>query len=334
MDAPSPTRESATNRRAFIGSVAGGLLAAQGTAFGQSASKVPRIGVLGNTDASAWDGFRQGMRDLGYVDGRNVAIDWRWANGIAAKYPELATELLQLKVDLLVTSSTPATLAAKQATRSVPIVMLNSAYPDKIGLVESLSHPGGNVTGFSNVTTELGGKRLELLREIAPGVSRLALLWNPDNPVEVIGHRESLANAAAVGVELLSIEVRSPSDHAAAFDAVVAGRANALHANGNPVNFKNFQLIVDFALGRRLPSSFEERNFVAAGGLLSYAPSYADTYRRGAVYVDKILKGAKPGDLPIQQPTRFEFVINLKTAQALGLSVPRSLQLRADEVIQ
>jgi len=323
-----------TNRRIFIRSFTSGLLVSQVTAFGQPAPRVSRIGILGNTDAAAWNAFRQGMRVLGYVDGRNIAMEWRWANGSAARYPELATELFQLKVDLIVTSSTQATLAAKQATRAIPIVMFNSAYPDKIGLVESLAHPGGNVTGFSNVTTELTGKRLELLREISPRVTRLALLWNPDSPIEVIGHRESVATAAAVGVEIQSIEVRSPTEHTAAFEAVIASRANALHVNGNPVNFKNFQQIIDFALGSRLPSSFEERTFVEAGGLFSYASSFADTYRRGAAYVDKILRGEKPGDLPIQQPTRFEFVINLKTARALGLAVPRALQLRADETIQ
>ncbi len=265
---------------------------------------------------------------------RNVAMEWRWADGKADRYPALAAELVQLKVDLIVTSSTPATLAAKQATSTIAILMLNSAYPDKIGLVESLARPGGNITGFSNVAPELAGKKLQLLKEMVPKVSRVAVLWNPANPLEVMGFRDMQAAAAVVGLEIQSIEVRGPDDYPAAFAAVTAGRADALHAYVNPVNSRNYQLIVDFALKSRLPSSFDERLFVVAGGLFSYGSSFIDTYQRSAIYVDKILKGAKPAEMPIQQPTKFEFVINLKTAKALGLTVPNSLLLRADEVIQ
>jgi putative ABC transport system substrate-binding protein len=203
-----------------------------------------------------------------------------------------------------------------------------------MGLVESLARPGGNVTGFSNVTPELMGKRLQLLKEIASTIFRVAVLWNPASPIEQIGFREMLAGASVFGVEIQSIEARTPDDYPAAFAAVTASRADALHANGNPVNFKNMQLITDFALRNRLPSSYIERSFVDAGGLLSYGSSFIDTYRRAATYVDRILKGAKPADLPIQTPTKFEFVINLKTAKALGLTIPQSLLLRADEVIQ
>ena len=322
------------DRRAFIGSVAGGLFAWPFTTFAQQPTKVPRIGSLANTEGPAWEGFRRGLRELGYVDGRNVTVEWRWAEGKADRYAALANELVQLNVDLIVTSSTSATLAAKLATSSIPIVMLSSAYPDKMGLVESLAHPGGNITGFSNATPELMGKRLQLLKEIASTTSRVAVLWDPASPIEQIGFREMLASATVFGVEIRSIGVRTPDDYPAAFAAVTASRSDALHANGNPVNFKNMHLIADFALRNRLPSSYIERSFVDAGGLLSYGSSFMDTYRRAATYVDRILKGAKPADLPIQLPTKFEFVINLKTAKALGLTIPQSLLLRADEIIQ
>jgi putative ABC transport system substrate-binding protein len=322
------------DRRAFIGHVAAGLLVSPVTTFAQQPAKVPRIGVLANSESAAWDGFRRGLLELGYVDGRNVTMEWRWADGKADRYPALAAELVQLKADLIVTSSTPATLGAKQATSTIPILMLNSAYPDKIGLVESLARPGGNITGFSNVGPELAGKKLQLLREMVPKASRVATLWNPANPVEAMGFRDAQAAGAVVGLEIQSIEVRSPEDYPVAFAAVTTGRADALHANVNPVNSRNYQLIVDFALKNRLPSSFEERLFVVAGGLFSYGSSFVDTYHRAAAVADKILKGAKPADMPIQQPTKFEFVINLKTAKALGLTVPQSLLLRADEAIQ
>jgi len=199
---------------------------------------------------------------------------------------------------------------------------------------ESLARPGGNVTGLSNVGPELQGKLLELLKEIAPRVSRVAVLWNPASPVESLGFPETLAGAAVAGVEIQSVEVRTPDDHPAAFATVTASRADALMAFGNPVNFKNRQLIADFALKSRLPSIYQERLFVAAGGLLSYAPSFTDLFRRAATYVDKILKGGKPADLPVEQPIKFELVINLKTAKALGLTIPQTVLLRADEVIQ
>lgn len=322
------------DRRAFIGHVAASLLVAPVTTFAQQPAKGPRIGVLANSESAAWNAFRQGLRELGYFDGRNVTMEWRWAEGKADRYPALAIELVQLKVDLIVTSSTPATLAAKQATSSIPILMLNSAYPDKIGLVESLARPGGNITGFSNVAPELAGKKQQLLKEMVPTVSRMALLLNPANPIEVMGLRDMQAAAAVIGLEILPIDVRGPEDYPPGFAAVTAGRANALHANVNPVNSRNYQLVVDFALKNRLPSSFEERGFVVAGGLFSYGSSFTDTYQRSAIYVDKILKGAKPAEMPIQQPTKFEFVINQKTAKALGLTIPQTLLLHADEVIE
>lgn len=323
-----------TDRRAFIGSAAGGLLTLPIATFAQQITKLPRIGILGSTYGTAWDAFRRGLRELGYVEGRNITMEWRWAEGKPDQFPQLAGELVELKVDLIVTSSTQAALAAKQATSSIPIVMAISSYPERMGLAESLAHPGGNITGFSNIAPELIGKRLELLKAIAPKVSRVAVLWNPISRIEPYGFREMLAGASVIGVEIQSVEVRTPDDYPAAFATVTGSRADALHAFGNPVNFKHPQLIADFALRNLLPSSYDEKLFVEAGGLLSYGPSFIDLYQRAASYVDRILKGAKPGDLPIQQPTKFEFVVNSRTANALGLTIPRSLLLLADEVLQ
>jgi putative ABC transport system substrate-binding protein len=322
------------DRRTFIGTLAGGVFAPPFSAFAQQPTKLFRIGVLGNEDTLPWEGFRRGLRELGYIDGRNVAIDWRWSKGSPDRFPALAAELVQAKVDLLVVSGTQAARAAKEATSAIPIVMTVSAYPDKIGLVESLARPGGNLTGLSNLGPELMGKSFQLLKEIAPKVSRLAVLWNPASPVEKLVFEEMLGAAPAFGLEIRSIEMRRPEDAAAAFAAVTASGADALFALGNPVNFKNRQLIADFALKSRLPSLFQERLFVESGGLVSYAPSFVDLFARAAGYVDKILKGAKPADLPIEQPTTFELAINVKTAKALGITLTPSLLLRADKLIQ
>ena len=323
------------DRRRFIGTLAGGLLASPFTTIAQQPAKLPKVGYLGVVENSpVLEGFRQGMRELGYVDGRNVTMEWRWSEGRTDRLPALALELVQLNVDIIVVSSTQAARAAKQGTSKTPIVMANSAYPDKIGLVESLARPGGNITGLSNVAPDLMGKRFQLLKEVAPKVSHVAVLWNSSSPVEPFGFGDTLAAAAANGVEVISINVRTPEDYPAAFTTVTASRSDALLPFGNPVNFKHQQLIMDFALKNRLPSVSEDRSYVESGGLLSYAPSYFELLRRAATYVDRILKGAKPADLPVEQPTKFELVINLKTAKALGLAIPQSLLLRADEVIQ
>jgi len=323
------------NRRTFIGTLAGGLLASPFTIFAQQPTRLPRVGYLGNVENSPLlEGFRQGMRELGYVDGRNVTMEWRWSEGRTDRMPALALELVELNVDIIVVSSTQAARAAKQATSKTPIVMALSAYSEKIGLVESLARPGGNVTGLSNVGPDLMGKRFQLLKEMAPKVSRVAVLWNPSSPVEPFGFGDTLTGATAAGVEIKSTEVRTPEDYPAAFTTVTASHAYALLAFGNPVNFKHQQLIVDFALKNRLPSIYEDKSYVESGGLMSYAPSYFDLLRRAATYVDKILKGAKPADLPIEQPTKFELVINLKSAKALSNTVPQSLLLRTDTVIQ
>jgi putative ABC transport system substrate-binding protein len=318
------------DRRTFIRTLAGGLLVSPFAAFAQQPTKVPRIGVIGGQDAPAWEGLRQGLRELGYVDGRNVTIDWRWSGGNAERLPTLATELVQLKVDIIVVAGTQATRAAKQATSTIPIVMATSANSERIGLVESLARPGGNITGLSNVAPELFGKRLQYLKEIAPKVSRVAVLWFPESAAETVGFQDLLAVAAVVGLKIQSIEMRTSDDYVAAFAAVTGSRADALYVNANPLHAKNRQLIADFALKSRLPSVYEERLFVVAGGLLSYAPSYIELFRRAATYVDKILKGAKPADLPIEQPTTFELVINPRTAKDLGLTIPQSLGMQAE----
>jgi putative ABC transport system substrate-binding protein len=322
------------DRRAFIGTLTAGLLAAPLAAEAQPARKVWRVGILGNENSAPWEAFRRGLRDLGYVGGRNLTMESRWSEGRTERLPALAIELVQLRVDVIVASGTQAVRAAKQATSTIPIVMAVSAHPDKIGLVESLARPGGNVTGLDNVGPDLKGKQLQLLKEVAPKVSRVAVLWNPANLVETFGFKEMVAAAAVIGVEIQSIDVRTPDDYLAGFATVTASRADALYAFGNPVNFKNRQLIADFALKSRLPSIYEERLFVESGGLMSYAPSFTDLFRRAATYVDKILKGAKPADLPIEQPTKYELVINLKTATALGLTILPSVLLRADQVIE
>jgi putative ABC transport system substrate-binding protein len=318
------------DRRRFIGTLAGSLLASPFVTSAQLPTKVSRIGVLGNTDGPVWEGFRQGMRELGYIDGRNVTMEWRWLEGRTDRLAAQALELVQLNVDIIVATSTQSVRAAMQATSRTPIVMGLSAYPDKIGLVDSLARPGGNVTGLSNIAPELMGKRFQFLKEIAPKVSRVAVLWNPASQVEPLGYSETLAAATANGMEIKSIEVRTPEDYPAVFATVTASRADALYVFSNPVNFKHRQLIADFALKSRLPSICEEKSFVESGGLLSYGPSFFELLRRSATFVDKILKGAKPADLPVEQPTKFELVINEKTAKAVGLTIPQSLRLQAE----
>jgi len=323
-----------TSRSTFIRTLAAGILAAPLTTLAQQPARLYRIGVLANENNPIWESFRRGLRDLGYVEGGNVTIDWRYSDARVERFPALALELVQSKVDIIVASSTPAIRAAKQATSTIPIVMANSAYPDKSGLVESLARPGGNVTGLTNVGPDLLGKSFQVLKELAPKVSRVAVLFNPANPVEALAFNDVRAAAVGAGVDVRAIEVRGLDEYATAFATLDSSRADALFAFGNPANFKNRQSIADFALKSRLPSLYQERIFVESGGLVSYAPSYIEMFARAATFVDRILKGAKPADLPVEQPTRFELVINLKTAKALGLTISQSLLLRADAVIQ
>ena len=278
------------------------------------------------------DGFRERLRELGYVEGRNVAIEYRWA-GTPDLFPDLAAELVRLKVDVIVAGSFPGARAAKEATSTIPIVTI-SADPVGTGLVASLARPGGNVTGFSYMTPELSGKRLELLKATVPGLTRVAMLWNSANSHEVLAFKELELAARALGVTLQPVEVRAAHQFEAAFSALMQGHANALIVFENVVNIIQRQLIIDFAAKGRLPAMYERREFVDDGGLIAYGPSVPEMYRRAAVYVDRIFKGAKPADLPIEQPTKFELVINLKTAKELGLTIPPAVLARADEIIQ
>ena len=299
-----------------------------------SGGKVYRIAILGNENNPPWEGFRHGLRDLGYVDGRNVVLDWRWSEGKVDRFPALATEVIGLKPDVIVASGTQAVRAAKQATSTIPIVMTVSSYPDKLGLVASLAHPGGNVTGLSNLGPELSAKKIELLKEMAPAISRIAVVWNPGSPVETLTFHELAGAARAVGLDVQSAEVRDPDAFETAFATIASGRANGLIALGNPINFKGRHLIADFAVKNRLASMYDEGLFVESGGLMSYAPSFTDLFRRAASYVDRILKGASPADLPVEQPTKFELVINVRTAKSLGITIPPALRLRADRTVE
>jgi putative tryptophan/tyrosine transport system substrate-binding protein len=325
-------------RRRFIEVIAGGLLAAPLTAEAQPAAKVPRIGFLGNStatlEANLVGPFREGLRELGYVEGRNILIEYRWAEGKNERLPALIAELIAVKVDVIVTAGTPAALAVKKATTSIPLVMAAVGDPIGVGLVASLARPGGNVTGLSAIAPELEGKRLELLREVVPKLSHIAVLWNPDNPFLAGSLKETRAAAQVLGIKVQLLGVRTAEEFPAAFAAILKERPGALLVLADRIFLHNRARIVDFEAKRRLPGVYPYRELVEAGGLMSFGPSYAGMHRRAAYYVDKILKGAKPGDLPVEQPTKFELVINLKTAKALGLTIPPSVLGRADEVIQ
>jgi putative ABC transport system substrate-binding protein len=327
------------DRRIFLTSVAS-LLAAPLAAEAQQAAKVARIGWLTPNLAAGLllvEAFRQGLRDLGYVEGRNLVIEYRDAEGKFERLPALAAELVALKVDVILVGATPQALAAKQATRTIPIVFASAGDPVGSGLVTSLARPGGNVTGSSNLGTELVGKCLEQLTQAVPGVTRVAALGQPG----VLGERteKDMLKAAdvaarALGVRLQLVEARGPDDFDRAFSDMTRARAGALTVLPSLMFFLERRRLVDLAAKNRLPAVYQTRDFVDAGGLLSYGPNVADLYRRAATYVDKILKGAKPADLPVEQPTKFEFVINLKAAKALGLTIRQSVLGRADEVIQ
>jgi putative ABC transport system substrate-binding protein len=305
----------------------------------QPAPKVARIGLLTPSSPAGSghlvEAFRQGFRELGYIEGKTFILDARYGHGSSERLPELARELVGLKADVLVTSTDVATAAVRRQTRTIPIVMVLSTDPVGTGFVTSLARPGGNVTGLSNVAAELGGKRLELLREVVPGLSRVAFLWNPDVRGAVLDYKETEARARALRLELRSLEVSTNEDLDRAFAALTSERVQAfIVAPTSVVMFSKRAEIARFAQSNRLPSMYAAKEYVDAGGLMSYGPSASAMFRRAAVYVDKILKGAKPGDLPVEQPTTFDLVINLKTGNALGLTIPPSLLLRADQVIE
>jgi putative ABC transport system substrate-binding protein len=327
-------------RRAFVGALTGGLLTAPLAAEGQQPQRVPRIGYLHpNLAASPHlaGAFRQGLRDLGYVENRNVVIEYRDAEGKFERLPAGAAELVALKVDVIVASGTLAALAAKHATGSIPIVFPTVGDPVTDGLVISLGRPGGNVTGLSNLTPELVGKCLELLKQAIPAVSQVAILWQPNGFVERtrqdVRKRSELAGRG-LGMRLQFVEARAPEDFERAFSDMTRARVGAAIAVTTAMFVQQRRRLVDLAAKFRVPAVYGSRESVDVGGLMSYGPNLADSFQRAATYVDKILKGAKPGDLPVEQPTKFELVINLKTAKALGLTVPPSLLAIADELIQ
>ncbi len=314
------------------------LLALSFSADAQQPAKIPRIGLLSPFSPSATAGwhqaFRQGLRDLGWVEGKNISIEYRYAEGKSDRLPDLAADLVRLKVDIIVASVNTDALAAKNATRAIPIVVASAGDPVAIGLVESLARPGGNITGLSQISPELAGKRLELLKEIVPKLSRVAVLWNPKGTTSPLAWKEIQLPARELGVQLHSLEVQSPNEFEKAFQEATRARAGALAIMPDPLFAGNLKRIAELAAKSRLPSIFHLSEFVESGGLVAYGPDRSDQFRRAATYVDKILKGTKPADLPVEQPMKFEFVINLKTAKQIGLTIPPEVLFRATKVIK
>ena len=315
-----------------------GILLGSLAAQAQQTGNVYRIGFLGNStaalEANLVGAFREGLRDLGYVEGRNVLIEYRWAEGKYDRFPALIGELLVPKVAVIVTAGTPATLAVKKATPSVPIVMTAVGDPVGTGIVTSLSHPGGNITGLTAISTEMDAKRLELLREVVPSVSYIALLWNAGSPLQVLAEKQVQAAAQVLRMRVLSFGVKTEEEIKSALAVMARERPDALLVLADRLLLHHRALIMDFATRHRLPGVHAYRELVEAGGLMSFGPSYADMHKRAAYFVDRILKGAKPGDLPVERPRTFELVINLKVARALGLTIPQSVLLRGTEIIQ
>jgi putative ABC transport system substrate-binding protein len=321
-------------RAALVGIVASGILSAALAGDAQPPAKVRRIGFLAVQSSARVEAFWQGLRELGYVEGQNVTIERRLAEGKLDRLPGLAADLVRLKVDVIVALDPPSTNAAKNATKRIPIVMRSSSDPVEQGLVASIPRPGGNLTGVYSLADELVGKRLELLKETIPRASRVAVLWNPDWTGSRRWFREADEAGRLLGVQLQSVATRVPGDFATALEVARKGHAGGLITLRSPLIVSYQRRIVDLAARNHLPAIYDDREFAASGGLMSYGTNLADLYRRAAIYVDKILKGAQPADLPVEQPTRFELVINLKTAKALGLTIPPSVLFRADQVIQ
>jgi putative ABC transport system substrate-binding protein len=322
-------------RRRFLVALGASALTAPLSSFAQQQRvSVPRIGFLGATSTAGWktrvDALRAGLREQGYVEGENLVIEFRWADGMYDRLPNLAAELVRLKVDVIVTGGTPATRAAKQATTTIPIVMAVAGDAVASGLIASLARPGGNITGATYLDPELHAKRLELLKEAVPRVTRVGALINPDNPQTMGTTLRSLRSAAeSLKLELSVFEARAPKQFENAFSAMVQSRVDALALTDDPMFLANLQAIADIAANKRLPST-GAKEFAQVGGLIGYGVDFVQTYYRAAYFVDRILKGAKPGDLPVEQPTKFELVINLKTARALGISIPQSLRVQAE----
>jgi putative tryptophan/tyrosine transport system substrate-binding protein len=325
------------NRRTFLCGLMLGMLSVPLAVEGQQAGRVYRIGFLGTDPPPppVWNALLDGLREHGYSEGRNLLFERRFSEGYAERFPDLAAELVRLRVDVIIVPTTPAALAARNATRTIPIIITTAIDPVGAGLVASLARPGGNITGLSDVSAELGGKRLQLLKEVIPGATRVAVLWNAANPGNVAAWKETQAAAHTLGLMLLSHEVRGPQDFNGAFALMAREHPDALLVLVDALLNMHSRQIVEFVSQQRIASMFAgTAGQVLAGGLMSYGPSIPDLFRRAATFVDKILKGAKPADLPVEQPTKFVLVINLKTAKALGLTIPQTLLLRADQVIE
>jgi putative ABC transport system substrate-binding protein len=313
------------------------LMVTGAVAQAQQPAKVPRIGLLQASSPGRdprIEGFRQGLREVGYVQGKNITIEWRYAEGKEELVPKLAAELVQLNVEIIVTDGTNVTRAAKNATKTIPIVMASDADPVGNGFVASLARPGGNVTGLVNLIAGLSGKRLELLKEAIPGLLRVGIFWNPENPSSVSGFKETQEAARALAIQLQSLEVPSADDFAGAFQAATKAKARALTVVSDSLMFSNRRRLLELASKNKLPTMHTQSLWVDAGAMMSYGTNLPDLWRRAAIYVDKILKGAKPADLPVEQPTKFEFVINLKTAKQIGLNIPQSVLYQADRIIK
>jgi putative ABC transport system substrate-binding protein len=327
-------------RREFLGLVGGASLARPFAVHAQTASTVRRIGMLlpGLARAESYrvllEAFRQGLREYGWVEGQNVSVEYRFAEGNVDRLPELAAELVQLRPEVIVVEATQAIQAAKNATPSIPIVMATSIDPVQMRFVTSLARPGGNITGMSLLTEELSGKRLQLLAEIVPGLTRVVALTNPANLGSTLSLAQTQAAAQSLGIQILPIEVRTPAEFASAFSSITAARAGALIVTPDPMLYNQHAQIVTSAAASKLPALYPEREVARSGGLMAYGPSIPASFRRAAAYVDKILRGATPADLPVEQPTKFDLTINLKTAQALGVTIPPLLLSLADEVIE
>jgi ABC-type uncharacterized transport system substrate-binding protein len=322
-------------RREFI-TVVGSAVAWPLGAHAQQ--KIPRIGFMGNSTAALEtnlvDAFREGLRELGYEEGRNIAIEYRWADGNYDRFPTLAEELIAAKVDAIVTAGTPAALAVKRTTTTVPLVMVAVGDPIGTGLVSSLARPGGNLTGLSSIAPDLEGKRLQLLREVVPALSHVAMFVNSLNPFHVSSMKQARAAAQAMGIKLQLHDIPKSEDLDDAFAAIRKERPDALLILADRVFLHNRQRMMDFTNEQRLPNVNAYKELVEVGGLMSYGPSYEDMHKRAAIYVDKILKGTKPADLPIEQPSKFTFIVNLKAAKALGVTVPSQLLGLADQLIE
>jgi putative ABC transport system substrate-binding protein len=314
------------------------VLLITGSAAAQPIKRIPHIGFLSPATAdqrrAEREMFWQGMRELGYVEGQNIAVEYRYANGQFAKLPELAAELAQLKVDVIVAHTTPGSVAAKRATSTIPIVMTNAGDPVASGLVASLARPGGNITGLSMLNVELGGKRLDILQEIVPGLGRVFVMWNPSNHGNAMIMKNTELVARALRLKLRSLEVKAPDELEAALKVISRGAGNALDVVEDPITIDQRQRIAQHAAKNSLPSIYGLGQYTDAGGLLSYGIHIEDLFHRAATYVDKILNGAKPADLPVEQPKKFELVINLKTAKQIGINIPQSVLYRADRVIR